>query len=171
MEPFVKRRKIAESSTEIGKELAILPGNLPPEIFKLVVEKITGLKTANRLLAVNKEVAKWTEKFYFDKVRRIRMKCTDTKTVDGYFYLNGARFRSEDEKLMEKIKYFALKARNVTEIYFKALHRINLELNERVMEVLLEKGRKNGWKVKILEWKSDIMLVLRPYERRIRRAL
>ena len=50
-----------------------LPGNLPPEIFKIVLGKIDDLATALCLIYVNKEVAKWTKMEIYEKLTELEL--------------------------------------------------------------------------------------------------
>ena len=56
-----------------AKNHLILPGNMPPEVFQTVLEKITDLETIYRLLAVNQEVSKWTNEFCVGAVKCIEI--------------------------------------------------------------------------------------------------
>ena len=50
--------KNSRPGMEKVEELPSLPGNLPPEIFEMVLGKISDLETDVSLLSVNREVAK-----------------------------------------------------------------------------------------------------------------
>ena len=72
----VNRMKTTEekrAENENNEELPNLPGNLPPEIFKLLLGKIDNLETALNLLSVNKEVAKWTDHEIWGKLEKLEI--------------------------------------------------------------------------------------------------